>query len=167
MVLTKSELIASLQNEVRILLHLAGKIDPAKLEYRPTPKQRSTIELLKYLCLMGPMLVRAVKAGAFDPALWTATEQTIASQTFDQVLATIAAQKDTYAELLADVSDADLRTEIEMFGSKSTRGSFLVNMVLCGCAAYRTQLFLYLKACGRDELGTMNLWAGVDPPAKG
>ena len=27
MVLTKSELITALQNEVRILLHLAGKID--------------------------------------------------------------------------------------------------------------------------------------------
>jgi hypothetical protein len=26
------------------------------------------------------------------------------------------------------------------------------------------QLFLYLKSCGRDELNTMNLWAGVDAP---
>ena len=40
-----------------------------------------------------------------------------------------------------------------------------MNLVLCGCAAYRTQLFLYLKACGREELGTMNLWAGTDVPA--
>jgi hypothetical protein len=39
--------------------------------------------------------------------------------------------------------------------------------VLCGCAAYRTQLFLYLKASGRDELNTMNLWAGVDDAAAG
>jgi hypothetical protein len=49
-------------------------------------------------------------------------------------------------------------------GGKVSRGSTLVNLVLCGCAAYRTQLFLYLKACGREELGTMNLWAGVDAP---
>jgi len=52
-----------------------------------------------------------------------------------------------------------------MFGHPSTRGAFLVNPVLCGCAAYRTQLFLYLKACGREELSTMNLWAGMDTPA--
>ncbi len=32
--------------------------------------------------------------------------------------------------------------------------------MLNGHAAYRTQLFLYLKACGREELSTMNLWAG-------
>ena len=66
MVLTKSELIASLQNEVRILLHLAGKIDRSMLDYRPTPKQRSMIELLKYLTVMGPSLVHAAKAGTFD-----------------------------------------------------------------------------------------------------
>ena len=30
--------------------------------------------------------------------------------------------------------------------------------------AYRMQLFLYLKACGREELNTMNLWVGMDQP---
>ena len=40
MVLTKAELIASLQNEVRILLHLAGKVDAKSVDYRPTPKQQ-------------------------------------------------------------------------------------------------------------------------------
>lgn len=165
MVLTKSELIASLQNEVRILLHLASKIDRAKLDFRPTPKQRSTIELLRYLSMMGPSLVKAAKAGVFEDASWTAAEQSAAAQTFDQALATIGTHADTYASLLGDVSDADFRTEIEMFGEKTTRGACLVKWVLCGCAAYRTQLFLYLKASGREELNTMNLWAGVDTPA--
>ena len=165
MILTKSELIASLQNEVRILLHLASKIDRATLDYRPTPKQRSTIGLLKYLSVMGPGLVQVAKAGAFDSAVWTVAEQAAEARDFDQTLAAIAAHTDAYASLLADVSDADFRAEIEMFGSKTTRGAFIVNLVLCGCAAYRTQLFLYLKACGRDELGTLNLWAGIDAPA--
>jgi hypothetical protein len=53
---------------------------------------------------------------------------------------------------------------VQMFGQRTSRGAFIVNLVLCGCAAYRTQLFLYLKACGRHELGTMNLWGGIDPP---
>ena len=168
MVLTKPELIAALQNEVRILLHLAGKIDPATIDYRPTPKQRSTIELLKYLSMMGPALVQAAKAGAFDTAAWTSAEQAAAAQTFEQALAAIAAQPATYEALLAEVSDDDLRVEIDPFGAgKSSRGAFLVTQVLCGCAAYRTQLFLYLKACGRDELNTWNLWVGIDEPAAG
>jgi hypothetical protein len=165
MVLTKSELITSLQHEVHILLHLAGKIDRATLDYRPSPKQRSTIELLKYLTVMGPALVRFAKAGAFDPAAWTVDEKAAAARDFDQTVAALAEHKDAYATLLGDMSDADFRKEITMFGSKTTCGAFIVNLVLCGCAAYRTQLFLYLKACGREELSTMNLWAGVDAPA--
>jgi hypothetical protein len=164
MVLTKSELLASLQNEVRILLHLAGKIDRAKLDYRPTPKQRSTIELLRYLSMMGPALAEGIKAGRFDPDTWTAAERASEARDLDQTLAAIAGQTDVYASLLADLSDTDLRATIEMFGDSATRGAFLVNLVLCGHAAYRTQLFLYLKACGREELSTMNLWAGVDAP---
>ena len=165
MVLTKEELIASLQNEVRILLHLAGKIDRNKLDYRPTPKQRSTLELLRYLTIMGPNLIRAVKAGGFDQAAWEAARAEANASDFDQVLATIQKQHDVYAELLGGFSDADFRGEIDMFGRGNTsRGSIIVNMVLSGCAAYRTQLFLYLKSCGREELNTMNLWGGVDAP---
>jgi hypothetical protein len=165
MVLTKSELIESLKKEVHILLHLASKIDPVKLEYRPTPKQRSTFELLQYLSIMGPELIKFAIRGSFDPAAWTAAEQTSRARNFDETLAAIAAQSDAYPSLLSELSDADLRTEIEMFGRKTTRGALIVNVVLCGCAAYRTQLFLYLKSCGREELSTMNLWAGVDAPA--
>jgi hypothetical protein len=165
MVLTKSELIASLQHEVRILLHLAGKIDRARLDYRPTPKQRSTIELLQYLSIMGPALIRSAKAGAFDTEAWTAAQRDAAARDFDQTLAAIAAQSDGYAAMLADVSDADFRTPVEIFGQRTTKGAFIVNLVLCGSAAYRTQLFVYLKACGREELSTMNLWAGVDAAA--
>ncbi len=165
MVLTKSELISSLQNEVRILLHLATKIDRAKLDYRPTAKQRSTLELMQYLSMMGPALVQVALAGAFDPAAWTVVENAAKARDLDQTMAAIAEHADAYARLLADVSDADLRAEIELFGERSTRGSVMVNLALCSCAAYRTQLFLYLKASGREELGTMNLWAGVDAPA--
>ena len=166
MVLTKHELIASLQDEVRILLHLASKVDRSALDYRPTPKQRSTGELLCYLSMMGPALVQAATAGAFDSAAWAAAEQAASARTFDEALAAIAAQPAAYAALLADVTDDDLRAEVDPFGTgRTSRGAFLVTQALCACAAYRTQLFLYLKACGREELNTWNLWAGIDQPA--
>jgi len=165
MVLTKSELIGSLQNEVRILLHLASKVEPTMVDYRPTPKQRSTLELLKYLSIMGPGLVKAATAGTFDPAVWTVAQKAAEARDLNQTIAAIAEQSAEYATLLGALSDEDLRGEINMFGSTTSRGAFIVNLVLSGCAAYRTQLFLYLKACGRDELNTMNLWAGIDPPA--
>jgi hypothetical protein len=165
MVLTKAELVSSIQKEVRILVHLASKIDRTKVDYRPTPKQRSTLELLKYLSIMGPGLVAAAKRGGFDPAVWTVAQREAEARDLDQTIAAIEAQQDAYATLIGDMSDADFRAEIEMFGNRTSRGAFLVNLVLCGCAAYRTQLFCYLKACGREELTTMNLWSGVDTPA--
>jgi hypothetical protein len=165
MILTKQELIASLQNEVRILLHLASKIDRSKLDYRPSPKQRSTMELLQYLVTMGPMLLRSIKAGSFDRPAFQAASAEAKAYNFDQVLAAIERQKNMYAELIGGFSDADFRGEIDLFGAgKSSRGAVIINLVLAGCAAYRTQLFLYLKACGRDELNTMNLWSGADAP---
>jgi hypothetical protein len=59
-------------------------------------------------------------------------------------------------------SEADFRGEVELFGNKQSRGSMIVNLVLCGLAAYRMQLFCYLKASGREELNTFNLWMGKD-----
>ena len=165
MVLTKSELIASLQNEVRILLHLAGKVEPEMRDYRPTPKQRSALELLQYLSIMGPELVKATKAGAFNVEAWTAAEKAAKARDWDQTVAVIAGQSDQYASLLADWTDADFRSDMDNFGrGKTSKGAFLVHLALGGFAAYRTQLFCYLKSCGRDELGTMNLWGGMDAP---
>jgi hypothetical protein len=162
MVLTKQELIDSLQNEVRILLHLASKIDRAKLDYRPSGKQRSMLELLQYMAIMGPQIVPMVKAGVFDPQAFHSAETAAKSMDFDAALSAIGKQSDDYASLLGEFTDADLRAEVEMFGRRASRGSILVNIVFAGHAAYRTQLFLYLKACGREELNTMNLWAGSD-----
>jgi hypothetical protein len=162
MVLTKAELIASLQNEIRILVHLCGKVKPEMLEYRPTPKQRSTIELLRYLVTMGPVLVPSIKGGAFLEEKLKAETAKAGAMDFPAIVSSLESQSAFYAEAIGAFSDAELRGEIEMFGMKMSRGQLLVNLVQCAHAAYRTQLFCYLKSCGRDELNTMNLWAGTD-----
>jgi hypothetical protein len=165
MVLTKEDLIGSLQNEVRILQHLCTKIEPSMLDYRPAPKQRSTLELLRYLTNMGPELVKGAKTGTFDVESWTKATQEAEARDFAQTVKALAAQHDTYAALIGPMTDADFRETINIFGTPMSRGSFIVNLVLSGCAAYRTQIFLYLKACGREELSTANLWGGADPQA--
>jgi hypothetical protein len=166
MVLTKDELITALQNEVRIWLHLVSKVDTAKLDSRPTPKQRSLLELLQYMTIVGPIHLRAVHAGVFDLDAWRNTwrteEEAAKARDLEQVRDAIGKQSALFAELLGSCSDADFRAEIEMFGRKASRGAWIVNLVLCHYAAYRMQLFLYLKGSGREELSTMNLWAGMD-----
>ena len=163
MVLTKTELIAALQKEVNILLHLAGKLDIMQLDYRPTSKQRSAIELLRYLSFMGPVLLTTAKNGTFDRAAWTAENAAADERNLEQTLTVIQTLPDTYERVLADMSDADFRAEMTGFdGAKISKGAFIVSLVLGGHAAYRTQLFMYLKACGQEHLGTVNLWRGAD-----
>ena len=163
MVLTKQELIASLRKEVAILIHLAGKLDIMQLDYRPTAKQRSAIELLRYLTVMGPALVTMAKTNTFDVEGWKAGLEAADKRNFDETIAVLQEQAAIYEQLLADMTDADFRAEMTGFdGSKLSRGSFIVGYVLGGHAAYRTQLFLYLKSCGHEQLGTTNLWRGVD-----
>ncbi|HZO56767.1 MAG TPA: hypothetical protein VFB63_28915 [Bryobacteraceae bacterium] len=166
MVLTKNELISALNGEVRLLLHLASKVDPAKLDYRPTAKQRSTLELLQYMTLVGPIHLRATLSPRFDmdawKRAWTEGEAKATMLTLEKAKESIARQPALFAELLGPASDDDFRAEIELFGHKASRGSWTVSLVLNHYAAYRMQLFLYLKASGREELNTLNLWAGVD-----
>jgi hypothetical protein len=164
MALTKEELIGSLQNEIRILVHLCGKVTPEAVDYRPTPKQRSTIELLRYLTVMGPILVPACQTGVFDGAAWEAKMKEADAMDLGAVVKSIESQSAFYADSVGPMADADFAKRIELFGLAGSTGSMLVNMVLSGHAAYRTQLFLYLKSAGREELNTMNLWAGIDAP---
>jgi hypothetical protein len=136
------------------------------LDYRPSPQQRSMLELLRYLARMGPALTAAAIAGTFDMEAWTAAAKEADARSFDQTLDAIRAQTVAYETLLGPLPDSVFREEVALFGPPTSKGAFIVNSVLCGCAAYRTQLFLYLKACGRHELNTTNLWGGVDrPPA--
>jgi hypothetical protein len=163
MVLTRSELIASLQTEVRILLHLAGKVNDSSIDYRPTPKQRSTRELVRYLSFMGPTIVRYALAEPPDVSIWTEGEEAAKARSFEESVAEIGRHAEQYASLLGAVPEAKFREEfIDWEGNKTTVGSFLVNLVIGGCAAYRTQLFLYLKSAGLEHLSSANLWTGAD-----
>src|SRR5271165_1451310 len=111
MVLTKEELISALRNEVRILVHLAGKVDRSKLDYRPTPTQRSTLELLQYMAIMGPTLLAVLKTGRFDretlSKTWTPAEAASKAMDFDQAVAAIQKQSTDYPRLLSDWTDSD------------------------------------------------------------
>jgi len=166
MVLTKDELIAAFQKEVQIFVHLISKVDPAKIEYRPSAKQRSVLELVRYMTIMAPAMIESIKGGDFSReamgAIWGTRETASKAMNWEQAVAAVGRQSDEITREVGGWTDAEFRSEISMFGQVMTRGAAMVNMVLCGYAAYRMQLFLYLKAMGREELNTINLWMGAD-----
>ena len=165
MVLNKSELINALQHETRILTHLATKVEPSMLDYRPTPKQRSMEEWFRYMSIMGRNLVTDGRAGAFNVEAWKAADEAASARSFEETVAAIKELGPFYAKSLNEMTDDEFRKEVTFFGTTQSHGGFFVNTILAGHAAYRTQIFCYLKSCGRTELTTMNLWAGMDAPA--
>src|SRR5258708_17184086 len=134
MVLTKDELISALNGEVRLWLHLASKVDPAKLDFRPTPKQRSLLELLQYMAIMGPIHLHGVLASKFDMDAWrndwNTGEAAAKAMNLEQVKDAIGKQPALFTELLSSCSDADLRAEIDMFGSRASHRATLGHLVL-------------------------------------
>lgn len=166
MILTKDELIGSLKDEVRIVLHLVSKVDPPRLDYRPTAKQRSTLELLQYLTIVGPIHLGTIASGVFDIDTWRETWRTngklAAARDLDETTEEIGRLAGMFGEVIGALSEDELRAPVEMFGRKASRGLWIMRLVLSHYTAYRMQLFLYLKASGREELNTMNLWVGTD-----
>jgi hypothetical protein len=169
MLLTNEELLAALNHEVAILLHLAGKVEESHLDYRPTPGQRSTLELLQYLAIMGRTQISLIKNGVYDMAAmgaaWGPAVAASKDLTFEQTIAAIQGLPGAYRDEFGAWTDADFRRDVDMFGRQVSSGSLVVTQVLNVHAAYRMQLFCYLKACGHAELGTSNLWAGIDAMA--
>jgi len=111
------------------------------------------------MAISAPTQIVAIKGGDFSRptmmALWGPVESTSKAMNFEQVLVTIEQQSTRFDQIFSGRTEADLRSEVDMFGNKSTRGELLVNQVLSGFAAYRMQLFCYLKSCGREELNTV------------
>src|SRR5262245_11661389 len=66
--LTKAQCLDLCSHEVRVIRHLAKKVLPGTLDWRPTPAQRSTIELLRYLTTAAIVPACAMIAGTWDGA---------------------------------------------------------------------------------------------------
>lgn len=165
-VLTMEQLIASAQHEINIIKHLATKVLPGTLDWRPTPKQRSILELMQYLSNAAWVSAKAVlegNAGAFQSMEGLMKETT--PENFAEKMDANAAE---LKSLLAQLDEAELEKEVDLFntGFAQKKSSALLELVLKGLTAYRMQFFLYIKASGNHEIGTSNAWMGTDPKPK-
>jgi hypothetical protein len=168
MILSKQDLLDALGHEIHIILHLAAKASAEQLSYRPSPRQKSTLDLLHYFSMVGPIHLRGALSNHFDMAdwgrQWQEHEAAATVLGAEQTIAAIAGLPALFAEILAPFTDEFLREETQLFGTTYPRAVWILNLVLSHYTAYRMQLFLYLKAAGHEELNTMNLWLGIDAP---
>lgn len=161
--ITKEQYIESLLAEIDIIRHLGTKIKPEMLTYRPHEKQRTMLELMQYLGHAFNTGVTANIAG--DSKLFgelSAKAEKVTLENFDHIM---ASQAESIKEKLSALTEDDMEREVEVFGRKATIGMHLLGVIKWS-AAYKMQLFLYIKACGNHDINTSNLWRGTDPAPK-
>lgn len=164
--LTADELKSALSEEIRLIRHLATKIDPERIDWRPTEGQRSTIELLRYLTICGIGPVTAILADDWELIAGLAKKnEELGLAGFDAAMET---QERELHEALDGLSASELQEregQLPWGASMPLSQAFLATSVRF-LNAYRMQLFLYAKQSGAGELGTYNAWMGTDAPEK-
>ena len=155
---SKEQYLNSLGHEFSIIRHLAAKLTEGEMEYRPTQEQRSVRELLQYMSMIFIATAEAAVAGnasGYQKHSEMAQEVTLAN--FDEHM---ASQMEKVIAVVTPLTDAQMAEEVEIWG-KMSRADYFINL-LKFAAAYKTQLFTYMKQNGHSTLNTMNLWAGKD-----
>ncbi len=164
--ITPKQFLDAVDHETRVVKHLATKVLPGTYDWRPTPGQRSMIELMRYLTSAASVPCRAMIEGNWDSsdALETAAEA-VTPATF---AAAMDRQRAVIAEALAPLSDRDhLERDAALpWGTPVKLGEALVRTVLYTYVAYRMQFFLYVKQSGNADLGPAECWVGMSPPKK-
>ena len=161
--ISKHMLIDKIRAEVRILKHLASKATtPELLNFRFSEHQRTTTQWLAYIAMIGSA---AMKDMLLDDASGFETFME-RYEAFDPATFADSIDKDSVEviAMLEAVSDEKLAEEKMMWGSITDTRAGHVLSVYNLYVAYKTQIFLQLKAAGLSQLGTMNLWAGIDAP---
>lgn len=162
---TKQNFIDAVSNEFRILKHLAEKIPVDTEGYKPTEGQRTTLELLQYISYIFSATTEVILAN--DTSLFTSFSQHSKETTIQNFTSVMEKQETDFRNTMEKFSDEELEKIINLYGQgEKTKGVYLVESLLKWVAAYKMQLFLYIKSSGNTSLGTSNLWGGMDMPVK-
>lgn len=158
MMLSKEEYLGLINQEVQILKHLHSKITEADANYKPTEKQRTTLEWLRYMAHQGSTITGILSGTGTWEELSNRTEQ----MTLEQFPTEMDRELNDITTDINAWSDEQLNEDYEMWGMKQPRRLWLISVTLRQFAAYRTLIFLYLKSNGHADLNTSNLWQGMD-----
>lgn len=160
--ITKEQLAASMTRECDIAQHLFTKLTPASFDYQPSPAQRTTRDLLRYLAICGISGIHCLSTGSWKSfGDFTARVNDMPPEEFPAMM---ARQKAEIEAFFAEVSPDALRDQAAPMPAGGTLplGLAIVNGPFKWLAAYKLQLFTYAKASGAHDIGTPNAWAGVD-----
>ena len=161
--ITNQQLFDSCLHEIKVIKHLYGKILPGTLDYRPTEKQRTLLELLQYLGHFVKVEVGAIADN--EPITdFAGLIKESHQMSADDFPAAMDKQAELLKKLFADLSDDEWQKPFALFATSQLQPKILwiMTTIYKNLVAYKMQLFLYIKATGNFDIGTSNLTRGED-----
>ncbi|MCK6438743.1 MAG: DinB family protein [Planctomycetes bacterium] len=160
--LTKDDLLNSMIHECNVIKHLAAKVPSGRLDWRPTPGQRSILETLRYLSFCAAGAVHMLIEGNWD---WY-QKAGAASKTlpFDSIERAMDDQIAELRKLFESIPHKDfVEKQVTLpDGSVVSLGRGILDSAHKWLTGYKMQLFLFEKEAGNDKIGTWNCWRGKD-----
>ena len=160
--ITKEQYTDALIGEINIMKHLAEKIKPEQLTHKPTEPQRSLLELMHYLTYIFIAGTDSAVNGDADARKKYTDTPMPTLENFNELLDKEVSE---VKSLITPMTDDNLKQEVAMWGRTQSKALHLLGLLKMA-SAYKMQLFLYMKQSGTPNIGTMNLWAGMDQPPK-
>ncbi|MEO5644175.1 MAG: hypothetical protein ABIQ40_04430 [Bacteroidia bacterium] len=165
--ISREQFLHSLLKETSIIRHLYEKIPADAFDHRPSEKQRSMTELLRYLSVCGCASMHVI-TNESDWKTWKPYTDRSATMDPKDFLAAMDVQDAEMTKMVNEIPEEDfMNKEVKHpTGELMMLGIGLVRMPFSWLTAYRLQLFLYLKQVGVHDIGTSNAWMGRDrtPP---
>lgn len=159
---TNQDLVKAISDQVAILKFLWAKVTDSNKDFKFTDPQRTTEELMFYLVDSFPKQVAIFVEGKMNDGAFADSKEKQANFSYKNFASELDASMPVIAELINGVTEEQMEENVEVFGMSQARKHYLITYVLEFLWAYKTQLFLQLKASGSSELNTLSLRAGVD-----
>lgn len=159
--LGKNDIRDLIFKEIDICLHLHGQVPEGGMDYRPTPDQRSTLELLRYISVCAIGGARAMADGNWDA--WAGFAERADAMAAEDFPAAMATQREELSAFFDGLTQEDVETRMATtpMGTELTLERALVELPLSWMIGYRMQLFLYAKQAGNADIWTPDCWVGI------
>lgn len=159
----KQHLLNSIEKEINICLRLYTKISPDKINFRPKEGVRSTLELFQYLSVIGSaMLIYWLEKDNADFNTFYGTTMDLSKTIpYEKIPTVMDEQLATIKDLFNKISEEDLFHKEITYpwnGVKAPLGEAIIATSIKWLAAYKLQLFLFIKLCGDEKLATADAW---------
>ena len=159
----KQHLLNSIEKEIKICRRLYTKIPPGQMDFRPGEGVRNTLELLQYLSIAPTLMLNYwLIQNDTDFGTYYGSKTTAAkSMPHEQFLTAMDEQLVIIENLFNKISEEDLSQKEITYpwtGSKAALGEGIIATSVKWLAAYKLQLFLFIKLSDDQKLETADAW---------